>query len=79
MEKLRWTQSTIRGPLGHRFMVDRPWPVERGSSELGLAAAPGHSGSPEVEQRGEGCTGSPPWASPGHGQQCGGRSTAVKK
>jgi hypothetical protein len=49
------------------------------STELGQAAAPGHGGSPEVAQRGEGCTGSPSRASPGRGRQCGGHATTVKK
>jgi hypothetical protein len=77
--KSQWTQSTICGPLRHRFTVDRPWPAEGGSPELSLATALGHGGSPEVAQRGEGCTGSPFRASPGHGWQCGGRVTVVKK
>jgi hypothetical protein len=42
-------------------------------------SAPGHGGSPEVVQRGEGFTGSPSRASPRRGRQCGGRATAVKK
>jgi hypothetical protein len=59
MEKSQWTQSTICGPLGHRFMVDWPWPVEGASSKLGPAATAGHGSSPKVVQQGEGCTGSP--------------------
>jgi hypothetical protein len=42
-------------------------------------AAPGHGGPPEVEQWGEGCTGSPSRASPVRRRQCGGRAMAVKK
>jgi hypothetical protein len=56
-----------------------PCPVEGASPELSLAAALGHSSSPVVAQRKEGCTGSPSWASPGRGWWCGDRAMAVKK
>jgi hypothetical protein len=52
---------------------------QRGSSELGLAAASVHGGSPAVAQRGEGCMGSPSRASPRRGRWCGDRAAAVKK
>jgi hypothetical protein len=68
-----WT-STRRGP---RWTDHHGRP--QSSTELGRAAALGHSGSPEVAQRGEGCTGSPSRASSGRGRQCGGQVTAVKK
>jgi hypothetical protein len=51
----------------------------KGSSELSLAAAPGHDGSLTVAQRGDRCMLSPSQDSPGRGQWCGGRATAVKK
>jgi hypothetical protein len=56
-----------------------PWPAERGSPELDLAAALGHSGSPTVAQQQEGCTGNPSRASTGHGRQHGDQAMAVKR
>jgi hypothetical protein len=47
--------------------------------ELGLTAAPRHSGSPSMEQLRERSTGSPSQASPGRGWRCGDRAMVVKK
>jgi hypothetical protein len=59
--------------------VDRGQGLGGGSPELGLATAPGHSGSPAVVQRKEGCTGSPSQASKGHTQLRGDWAMMVKR
>jgi hypothetical protein len=51
----------------------------RGSSELGLTAAPVHCGSPVMEQWRKERVGSPSQASPGLGRWCGDWATATKK
>jgi hypothetical protein len=51
----------------------------RGSSELGLTAAPVHGGSPVMEQWRKERVGSPSQASPGRGRWCGDWATATKK
>jgi hypothetical protein len=52
-------------PMWTKFYSCKKWVLQGGTPELGLVAAPGHGSLPDVAQRGEGCTGSPPRASPG--------------
>jgi hypothetical protein len=67
-----------RGGLGPPFVdrwrswstVDRRHEWSKSSPELGLAAALGNDRSPVMAQWREGCTGSPPQVSPGHGWRC---------
>jgi hypothetical protein len=63
--KIRWTQSTICGPLRVSVHIGLAMVDRRGSQELDVAVASGHGGSPVMAQLREGSTGSPSRASPG--------------
>jgi hypothetical protein len=77
--KSAWTESMAHGPWRRWSMVDWAMASRRSSSELGLAAAPGHDGSRVMAQQRERSTWSLSQASPGCGWRCGDRAMVVKK